>query len=250
MTAVSTVEVAEPEVRYYKFSVLITGIGRYFRAFLPLLLVTIVNALIQALLVIPNIFPEMTLGFIATVIPSFIVLVVSFAILNGAALAAATPGRVSIKAGVQAGFAHFWLFLLWAVVEYILVMAGLIIYAPLGLLVLLVTPFITLAAVDGKKNAIGANFRAIGNRFGRYLITVIIAGLLLVPVTYLLLVLEGLFINGFWGALLAWGLMGTYCSWVLASFAALYRSTKVGAPAVITPVAVDPTPLRDGPAVD
>ncbi|MEI8080575.1 MAG: hypothetical protein WCI74_01860 [Actinomycetes bacterium] len=225
---VSAAPAAEQQ-KYYKFSVLITGIGRFFRAFVPLIVVIIINAVIQALLVIPNYTVGLSAGFIATVIVSFVVLVWSFGLLNAAALNAATPGRVSIGSTFATLGAHFWLFVLWAVIEYLLVMAGLILYTYGAFVVLLVTPFITLAAMDGQKVAIVANFKAIGGRPIRWIITTLILGVILV-ISYLLTAVNGFFINGFLGSIITWVYWGIFASWVLASYAALYRSTKVGAP--------------------
>ncbi|MEI6621306.1 MAG: hypothetical protein WCP28_05305 [Actinomycetes bacterium] len=226
--AVSAATAAKPE-KFYGFSVLITGIARFFRAFVPLILVIVVNALVQALLTIPDYTVGFSAGFIATVIVSFVVLVWSFGLLNAAALNAATPGRVSIGSTFATLGAHFWLFVLWAVIEYLLVMAGLIVYTYGAFVVLLVTPFVTVAAMDGQKVAIVANFRAIGGRPIRWIFTTLILGIILV-VSYLLTAVNGFFINGFLGSIITWVYWGILASWVLASYAALYRSTAVGAP--------------------
>lgn len=233
---------ATGQAKFFGFSVLVSGVGRFFRAFVPFAIVIIVNAIIQALLVLPNYTVGLSAGFIATCIVSAVVMIVSFALLNAAALDAATPGRVSIGQAFATCRAHFWLFLLWAVIEYLLVLIGMILYTYPALLVLLLTPFVTLAAMDGKRNAIGANFRAIGARPGRWLITTLILGVILI-VSYLLLAVNGFFIAGFLGSIIAWLYKGVFASWVLASYAALYRSTKVGAPKgyVPAPEPKDPT---------
>lgn len=239
LESVSAAPAAE-QPKYFKFSVLITGIGRFFRAFVPLIVVIIVNAIIQAVLVIPNYTTGLTFGFVATAIVSFVVLIFSFGLLNAAALNAATPGRVSIRIAMDTFKAHSWLFILWAVIEYLLVLAGLLLYTYGAFLVLFLTPFITLAAMDGQKMAIVANFRAIGGHVVRWLITTFILGIFLI-VNYLLSAVIGLFINGSLGSIITWILWGVFASWTLAAYAALYRSTKVGAPVdAVPPPAIEP----------
>lgn len=221
-------QAAPPQLpKEYRISVLATGIGRFFRGFVPFVLIIVVNALVQALLVLPNQTPGLNVAFIAACLASFLVLIGSFRMLNATALRAVS-GRVTVRTVLTDSRRHLGLFVLWSVAVYVLVILGLILYTIPGLIVMAITPFVPLAAADGKRNALGANFRAIGSRFFRYLITVVIMGVILV-VSYLLAVLNGFLIGGFLAALLLWLYFGLLAAWFLCALASLYRSTRAGA---------------------
>ena len=97
-----------------------------------------------------------------------------------------------------------------------------------GLVVLLVLPFVTLAAADDQRNPLAINFRVIGGRAVRYIVTAIILGIILV-ISNLLTSVNGFFIGGWLGALITWLYWGLLASWYLTALALIYRSTRAGA---------------------
>ncbi|MGB2970659.1 MAG: hypothetical protein WBB77_12060 [Candidatus Nanopelagicales bacterium] len=218
---------AEETNKYYGFSVIFAGIRGLFRGFLPFLVVIVVNAIVQAVLIgTLNALPGFNPSFIISLIISVASLWIGLYFLCQTALA--TPfGRVSLGQGTRLHGRGLLTFTVWVVVLYAVLMVLLILYVPLGLLWLVVTPFTVLAAADAKANAIGANFRVIGSRFFRWLITIIILSILLLFV-YLIQVAFGFFIGSWLGSGLGWIVNGVIAAWFLSSLAALYRSTPVG----------------------
>ena len=63
---------------------------------------------------------------------------------------------------------------------YLLTLLAWIVNTYVGLAVLLVLPFVTLAAADDQRNPLAINFRVIGGRAVRYIVTAIILGIILV----------------------------------------------------------------------
>lgn len=213
---------------HYRFSVLLTAIARFFRGIVPFAAVIAVNAIIQGLLLAAfNPQPGWSFEFIATLVISFAVLVGSFYFLNLTALSVATGkpqlGQIFSRTGAQWGK-----FVLWSVVMYLFVLVGLIINTGIALLVLFVLPFVTLAAADDKKNPLVINFRVIGGRAIRYLITGLILGVILI-LSNILSSVNGFFVGGWQGAIIAWLYWGVYASWTLTALALIYRSTVAGA---------------------
>lgn len=225
----STIEQAAPSTapaRPYGWSVLASACARWWRGTWVLLIVIIVNALIQAALVAGDPVPGS--GPMAAVLAliSFIVLLVAAALVVNTALLTSTC-RVGLRAAVARTRRHFWLFCAWAIIWLIVVNLGLMFHTWPGLLIAVVTPYVAIAAADGKRNAIGANFRAIGSRFGRYLATLIISGIILL-VFHLLATADSFFIGGSGAAFVLWVGLGLVGSWLAVGWSLLYRATTVG----------------------
>ncbi len=228
MTVVDAITAKPTKPLHYRFSVLVTAVGRFFRGFVPFVVVILVNAVIQtALIAAFDPEPGWSAVFILTLIVSFVVLVGSFYLLNLTALGVAT-GKVSLTSIVPRGVEQWGRFVLWSVVMYLLVLVGLIVNTTLALVVLLIFPFVTLAAADDKKNPLAINFRVIGGRPIRYIITAIILGVILV-LSNVFTSVNGFFIGGWQAALITWLYWGVFASWTLAALALIYRSTLAGA---------------------
>lgn len=211
----------------YGFSALLTGLARMWRGTAPALIVIIVNALVQSVLVFWNAQVGLNAAFIISFIVSFAVLLVSFAVLSRTSLEA-VDGKVSLSGAISGTTPVLGTFVLWAFVLFVLVTLGFMIYPFLGLLVCWLLAFLAPAAADGQKNAIGANFRALKDRWGRWLITSIllsIGGLIM----FLLMAVNVFFIHGFMASLIGWLVLGLVAWWLLTAWSAIYRSTKVGA---------------------
>ena len=221
---------ADTKPLFYRYSVLITAIGRFFRGFVPFAAVIVFNAIVQMVLVwIFDPLPGWNFSFIFTTIISFVVLLWAFQALNITALAVAT-GKTSLGEVARSG--NNWLaFSLWSVLMYVLVVIGTFIDVWVALAVLAVLPFVPMAAADGQRNPIVTNFKVIGERWLRYVITAIILGALLVFST-LMSAVNGFFIGGNLGSIIVWLFWGVAAAWYLSALALIYRSTNTGAQAV------------------
>lgn len=225
----STIEQAAPitaQTRPYGWSVLASACARWWRGTLVLLVVIIVNAAIQAALVAGNPLPGSDPLAALLALVSFIVMLVAGALIVNTALLATTC-RVGFKAAIARTRAHFWLFCAWSILWVIVVNVGLMFHTWPGILIAAITPFVCIAAADGRANAIGANFRAIGSRFGRYLATLILTGIILL-VFHLLATADSFFIGGPLSAFILWVGLGLVGSWLIVGWALLYRATTVG----------------------
>ncbi|MFM8772621.1 MAG: hypothetical protein ACKOFP_02060, partial [Actinomycetota bacterium] len=172
MTSVDTTATAAP---LYRVSVLATGFMRMWRAWKIVVPVIVINAALQALLILPNVLPYFSLAFVIVAVLSLLLLVAAYNVVAAAMLQAAT-GPVDGR-GVVASLRHrYALLLVWSVGLLLLVLIGLALYVVPGLVVIALAPYLLLAVVDGKPNPLAANFRTIGARWGRWLITVVIMG--------------------------------------------------------------------------
>ncbi|TEX49513.1 MAG: hypothetical protein B7C55_12840 [Actinomycetales bacterium mxb001] len=208
----------------YRWSVLATGFARMWRAWAIVIPVVIVNAAVQGLLLLPNVLPYLTVPFIVVALVSLIVLVLSFTLVATAVLGA-TTGRVG-WGDVTTGLGRrFLLVLVWATGLVVVVLIGVSLYVVPGLIVIALTPYLLLAVIDGKRNPIAVNFRTIGARWGRWLITVIIMGVLCFAIWFLS-VATGFFITGAPGAIVGWLAIGIIATWFVCAWALIYRSVN------------------------
>ena len=92
-----------------------------------------------------------------------------------------------------------------------------------GLIVAALTPFLLLAALDGHRNALGRNLRTLGRRFWRWLITVVIIGIVLL-VGDLSAGLFTFFTRNPLASLVVWLLGGLVLAWFTTAWALIYRS--------------------------
>jgi hypothetical protein len=196
------------------------------RGFLPVVVIVLLNAVVQASLTFWN--PQVSLSFsyaVAFVI-SAAMLILWLAVLSRTALAA-VDSRVSLSDAFASTVPVLGRFTLWVVVQWALILVGFLIFPLVGILVGVLTAFVPLAAADGQANAFGANFRAIRDRPGRWLLSSAIFVLLAV-VLLLLSAVNVFFIHGTAAAFIFWMVIGFVACWLLTAFAAIYRSTRVG----------------------
>lgn len=216
---------------YYRYSVLLTAISRFFRGFIPFAAVIVFNAIVQMVLIwIFDPIPGWNAPFIIATIISFVVLLWAFHALNVTALAVAT-GKTHLREVAKSG--KNWLaFSLWSVAIYVLVLIGMIVGtmiagAWLALAVLAILPFVPMAAADGNQNPVVTNFKIIGERSLRYVVTAVILGALIV-IHNLMKVADGFFIGGNLGSVMLWLFWGVIAAWYLSALALIYRSTNAG----------------------
>jgi hypothetical protein len=211
-------------VKTYRRSALASALIRMWRGWSVIVPVVIVNALLQALLVWPDFELDQSWLNLTSAVLSAAVFVVAFGLVAATALrvpdgrvewgtAAATLGRSAVRYG------------LWALGLLASFAAALVLSEALALLVLGITPFLLLAALDGETNPLGANFRTIGRRFWRWLVTVLIVGGVVVLGTVLTGV-TAFFIRGSAASLLVWIVAGLVLSWFTTAWALIYRDAN------------------------
>jgi hypothetical protein len=213
-----------PQSSLYRVSVLATGFARMWRAWRVLLPVVIVNAVVQGVLLLAGVLPYLTVVFVLTALLSFVVLVVSFGLIAAAMLQAA-EGPVSAGAAIDTLRARTWPLLAWSLGLVLVAIAGFALYVVPGFIILALTPYLLLAVVDGQRNPLAVNFRTIGARWGRWLITVVLMGVICF-VMWFLSALDGFFVTGAPGAMIAWLLLGLVSAWFVCAWALVYRSVN------------------------
>jgi hypothetical protein len=209
----------------YRVSALAYGLARMWRAWTVIVPVIVVNAVLQALLVWPTIDVASWWQVWGLGLLSYVVFLAFYGLLLSAALQVA-DGRVGWGAAVGRLRAHLGAFLMWSVILTLATAVGLLLYVVPGLVVLVLTRYVLFAALDGHRNPIAVNFHAMGERFWRWLVTVLITGAILGL---------GTFLAGFWnfflrdpvGPLVVWLIGGFLFAWFTTAFALIYRSTSV-----------------------
>lgn len=209
----------------YRVSVLVTGFARMWRAWRVLLPVVIVNAVVQGILLLSGALPYLTVVFVLTALLSFVILVASFGLI-AAAMLQAVEGPVSAGAAIDTLRARTWPLLAWSLGLVIVAIAGFALYVVPGFIVLALTPYLLLAVVDGKRNPLAVNFRTLGARWGRWLVTVVLMGVICF-VMWFLSALDGFFVTGAPGAMIAWLLLGLVSAWFTCAWALIYRSVNL-----------------------
>lgn len=208
----------------YRVSVLATGLARMWRAWRVVLPVVVVNALVQGVLLLSGVLPYLTFVFVFTALLSFVILVASFGLV-AAAMLQAVEGPVSGGAAVDTLRARTWPLLAWSLALVLVAILGFAIYVVPGFIVLALTPYLLLAVVDGKRNPLAVNFRTIGARWGRWLVTVVLMGVICF-VMWFLSALDGFFVTGAPGAIIAWLVLGLVSAWFTCAWALVYRSVN------------------------
>lgn len=213
--------------QHYRRGPLRTASVRFWRAAGIMLAVILINAIIQGLLVAPGVTPQLNNPvFLLMALVSLASLVIGALLMATAALEV-WAGRISIRRTIRLALPNLAWFtvvtLIWAVIALI----GLSFYTWPGLVILALTPYVPLAAANGQRNVLKANFLAIRERFGRYVVTLVITGLFF----FLLGLLESLFnflIFGGASAFIAMFFGGLIVSWLAVGWALVYRSTAIG----------------------
>lgn len=231
MTASSATPVAPGEIRprLYGPSLLATACVRMFGGAAPALVAITANAAVQAGLTYLNPAIGATPGFLAALAVSLVSVLLAGGLLTATALGSAT-GKVGLAQALAMTRRHFGLFTAWTLAMLVAVLAGRTLLAGLGLLVALVLTFLPLAAMDGRGNALVANFAALADRPLRWAgtaIVVAIGGVL----WWLLSAVNVFFVKGTLASAIAWLVGGVLVWWLGVAWACLYRSTRVGAAA-------------------
>lgn len=209
----------------YRVSALASGFVRLWRGWRVFVPVILANAILQALLVWPTITSSMGWWVVLSALLSAIVFGVCFGLVASTALQV-PDGSVGWGAGVRRLRAHLLPYTVWAMVWLIVVAIGLALYSIPGLIAAALMPFLLLAALDDRGNPWVVNFRTLGRRFWRWLLTVAIAGLVLF-VADLLGGLFTFFLRNPVGSLGVWLVGGFGAVWLTTAWALIYRGAWV-----------------------
>lgn len=212
--------------RLYGFSSLFSALGKMWRGTGPALIAIVLNAVVQSLLVYWNAPIGLSFAFVVSFLLSAVVLVYSFAVLARTALNS-VDGRVSLSEAMAQTRTVLGGFAVWAVLLVLAVTIAALINPLVAWLLLVLVPFVPLAAADGRTNALAANFKAIKDRFGRWLVTAFFVTLIGI-VLFLLTSVNVLFVKGFPASLIGWLGIGLLAWWLLTAWALIYRNTSVG----------------------
>jgi hypothetical protein len=218
---VTTLEQTPP---LYRVSALATGFARMWRAWRVIIPVVIINGVLQGLLLLPGILPYLSVAFVAVALLSLIVLIGSFGVI-AAAMLQAVEGPVSASAALGTLRARALPLLAWSIGLVLVATLAFALYVVPGFIILALTPYLLLAVVDGRRNPLAVNFRTIGARWGRWLITVVIMGVICF-VLWFLAALDGFFVTGAPGATIAWLALGLVSTWFTCAWALVYRSVN------------------------
>lgn len=230
------------DVRLYRVSALASGFVRMWRGWRVIVPVVIVNAVVQALLVWPPFTYDTGWWTVLSAVLSALAVGVSFGLVGSTALHVA-DGPVSWSQSSATLRSNLVGYTSWAVAWLLLVSVGLALNTFPGLLVAAVTPFLLLAALDGHRNALGRNLRTLGRRFWRWLLTVVIIGIVLL-VGDVSAGLFTFFTRNPLASLVVWLLGGLVLAWFTTAWALIYRSAWAEAS---EPEAADEAPA-DEPA--
>jgi hypothetical protein len=223
----STADDAVSAPRQYRRSVLRTAFKRTWDSSRVFITVTVVNAIIQSLLIAPKAVYGVNTGlFIFLSIVSFVVLLAALTLITGAAL---RSGRgISTISGAYAKMRHNLLrFIVTALILTVAAVVGTLFWSYPGYVVVALTPYVLIAAAEGDRHVLIDNFRAIKYRFGRYLV-VLLANLIILSGMFVGAIAITFLVGGPVSALLIWLYLGFVASWLLTGWALLWRSTPPG----------------------
>ena len=209
---------------YYRVSALASGFVRMWRGWQVIVPVVLVNAVLQALLVWPDATPMIDALAVVLALASGFVLLVAYGLVAATALKV-PDGHVGWPLAVTTLRGSAPRYTLWAILRALAIAIGLAIFTLPGLVVMAVTPFLVLAAIDGPGNPLVANFRTIGRRFWRWLVTALITTGALV-VGSLLSGVFTFFTRNPLAAFVAWIVAGLVIAWFTTAWALVYRSAR------------------------
>lgn len=210
--------------KLYRVSALASGFLRLWRGWKVIVPLIFVNALIQGLLVLPETSVNDVAVNVLLAALSAVVALKSFVVVTEVALRV-PDGPVTWPMVFPKLWRSTWVGMLWGALVLIAVSIGFSVYTVPGIVLAAVTPFVVIAAVDGQRNPIAANFRAIGRRFWRWLVTALITGLA-ITVGYLGSGFVMFFLRGMLGASLIWLAAGFVAAWFVTAWALIYRSAQ------------------------
>lgn len=209
----------------YRYSALASALRRMWRGWSVSLPVLVANAIIQAALIVPTLNEPAGGTYQAfSVVVSAAVLLAAAVLVQSASVAAVlgpagwSPVLIRVR--------KCWLRLtLWILVLSVLVIAGLCLNTWPGLVVPAVLPFLVTAASVGDRNPLSANFRVIARRPVRWLVTMLVIGVI-AAVVWVLMVLNWFFVPSAVGAFASCLVGGWLTWWWATTLALIYLSVR------------------------
>lgn len=205
----------------YRISALASAAVRMWRGWAVIVPVVILNALVQAVLVWPPFTYDSGWYTALSAIVSAVAFLLAYGLIASVALGV-SAGRVGWVKAWATLRSRLGSYSLWAVGLLVVASVGLALYTVPGLLVLALTPFLLLAALDGRSNPLAVNVRTIGRRFWRWLLTMAITGLGVLIGT-LVAGFTAFFWRGGLAAALVWLVGGLLLAWLTVAWALIYR---------------------------
>lgn len=204
----------------FRFSALITALGRMWRGTGVALPAIVANAAVQAVLVWPNITGA--LFWLALAI-SGLAAAATAVILIAAGLGTSDGPQASdlIRANGLPGLG-------WVVAVWLVCLLGSLVYTVGGFIMAALLLFVPVAAVAGTAHPLRADLTTIKTQFGRWLITVI-ALAVLAGVLWLLAAVGSFFLFGtqVLSSLIVWLFLGLAAWWIATALALIYRRSSV-----------------------
>ena len=212
----------------YRISAIAYGFVRMWRGWSVVLPVIVINAIVQGLLIWPPFTYGSLVWQIVSAIVSAVLAAAGFAALAVVALRAA-DGPVRWPVVIDSVRANAGRYAVWTLAWGCAVAIGLALYVIPGVIIIALTPFLAIAVLDGARNPLAVNFRALGRRWGRWLITTIIVVLVLI-IAWNLGAFTAFFIRGPLATFLFWLIGGWLVAWFLTAYGLIYRRPAPGAP--------------------
>ena len=216
--------------RRYGRSVLFSALRSVARGWQQFVVVVALNAVAQSLLSWAGLVPSSGGLFLLAAAVSFVVLLVSLALIVSTALEA-VEGRVRWGPMLARARANATSFALWTVLLVVAIMAGLLVWVVPGMVVVALTPMVVVAALDGRRNPVRANLAAIRARPGRWLVTALLMSIV-VGGGWMAAALTGFLVGGWLGPLVVWLGFGVLAAWFEGAWALIFRSTPAGSGAL------------------
>lgn len=215
-----------PGARYPR-SALLGALRVMGRAARPAILAILATTAVQAVLMYVNAQSGPSAAFLASFAASALVTLGLYAVLTASALAS-VDGPAGARLVVARVREHLGTFVAWTLVQWLAVLAVSVVQPWLIAVVAALTPYLPLAAMDGRRDALAVNLRAIRQRPGRWAITTLVL-LMLGLLLFGLSVANTLFVKGTPAAVLFWLTTGVVAWWVLTAWALLLRGCPAGA---------------------
>lgn len=215
-----------PTTNLYGFSVLATAAVRMWRGWQIVVPVVVMNAALQAFLLMPGLLPYLSVPFVVVALFSFVALALAFGAV-AATMLQAVEGPIDARFSWSA-LRFRWLPLLaWSFGLVVVVTLGFALYVVPGWVILALTPYLLLAVIDGQPGPLIVNFRTVRARWGRWLVTILALGVLCL-ILWLLTLVVTFFVGGPGGAFIGWSALGIVASWFVCAWALIYRSVNPG----------------------
>lgn len=186
--------------------------------------VIILTSVIQAVISAVAYSPSNIVWNVASSILSALVFLVAGALVTASAYLSLST-RVSWTAVIPLLRRSGGRYVLWLVGLIVVTSVGMALYTWPGILLLALTPFVLLSSIAGDTNPLATNFRAIGQRFWRWLVTALIVTVLAL-LSYIVFGFTEFFLRGVLGASVIWIIIGFATSWIMTAWALILHATR------------------------